>query len=872
MKIPPMPFFAVLLLGSFLVLPLQAADKAPPASEQNFSPQPPTPYLSAEESMQHFELPEGYSLELVLSDPDIEEPVICVFDGNGRLFVAEMRTYMQDINGSNKFEKISRVSMHEDSNGDGQLDKHTVFIDKLLLPRMLLPLDDRLIVGETNTLDLYSYRDTNGDGVADEKKLIYKGGERGGNLEHQPSGLIWSMDNWLYTTYNAYRLRLTRDGEMIKEPTAANGGQWGLTQDNYGKPWYVNAGGEIGPINFQQPIVYGAFNVPDQYPPDYREVYPLILKPRQMPDVQGGTLRYHPSDKTLNHFTATCGAEIYRGDRLPKDLQGDLLFSEPVGRLIRRSKITVKDGVTYLKNAYNNKEFIRSTDANFRAVNMTTAPDGTLYIVDMYRGIIQEGNWVAPGSYLRKVVQQYQLDKNFARGRIYRLVHKDFKPGPQPRMLEQSPADWVQHLSHANGWWRDTAQKLLIVKGDTSVAPALKTMARSHDNPLARMHALWTLEGLDLWDKELLLEKMADKDPAVRTTAIRISETLFKKGDQSLLPPLHKIMTSDPDPGVVVQAMMSSKLLKLPDYKKQIETTIAKSSSHGVKEFGNQLIKGAQSGPSRLTADQIKSMKNGALIFNSLCFACYAQDGKGMPIPGSGGQTMAASFVGSKTLAAHPDMSINVVLHGLTGPVDGKTFPGEMIAMKSNGDEWVADVLSYVRNSFGNRYGFISKQDVAKVRNKNKDRLKPWTIEELRAAVPYPLPNRKQWKLSASHNQKSIHNAVDGEISTRYDTAGSQQPGMWFQIELPQATTISSLVLDTTGSNGDYPVSYTVHLSKDGKQWGQPVAKGGKKQVKTRMSINWPEQKARFIKITQTGAKSSFWSIHELDVLGRSSK
>ena len=176
MKIRLTLYLSVILLNGH-----NAAYKKTANREQDFSPQPPTPYLSPEESMKQFELPEGYSLELVLSDPEIEEPVICVFDGNGRMFVAEMRTYMQDIDGSTKFEKISRVSMHEDTNGDGKMDKHSVFIDNLLLPRILLPLDDRLIVGETYTLDLYSYRDINGDGVADEKKKIYEGGERGGN-------------------------------------------------------------------------------------------------------------------------------------------------------------------------------------------------------------------------------------------------------------------------------------------------------------------------------------------------------------------------------------------------------------------------------------------------------------------------------------------------------------------------------------------------------------------------------------------------------------------------------------------------------------------------------------------------------------------
>ena len=121
-----------------------------------------------------------------------------------------------------------------------------------------------------------------------------------------------------------------------------------------------------------------------------------------------------------------------------------------------------------------NPEFIRSTDPNFRPVNVSTAPDGTLYIVDMYRGIIQEGNWVRPGSYLRPVVQKFQLDKNFGRGRIWRLVHQDFKPGAQPRMLDETPAQLVAHLEHPNGWWRTTAQKLLVLRQDKSVVPALK--------------------------------------------------------------------------------------------------------------------------------------------------------------------------------------------------------------------------------------------------------------------------------------------------------------------------------------------------------------------------------------------------------------
>lgn len=558
------------------------------AADSELPPQPRPPMLSPADELKQFELPSGYQLELVLSEPVIEEPVITVFDGNGRMFVAEMRSYMQDIDGTNELAPVSRVSMHVDTNGDGKYDKHTVFIDHLVLPRMLLPLDDSLLVRETDSGDIYRYWDTDGDGVADKKELFYHSEPRRANLEHQASGLIWSLDNWIYTTVNAWRIRWTPNG-IVREPTAPNGGQWGLTQDNYGKPWIVNAGGERGPLNFQVPIVYGAFNVANDVPSDYREVYPLVA----IPDVQGGTARFRPEEKTLNHFTATCGAAIVRGDQLPDDIQGDLLFGEPVGRLIRRSKVEVIDGITYLQNVCPGSEFIRSHDPNFRPVNIANAPDGTMYITDMYRGIIQEGNWVRPGSYLRTIVQQYQFDKNTDHGRIWRLKHIDTRKVDSPHMLDESPATLVTHLESNNGWTRDTAQKLLVLRQDKSIVPALKDMAKHDRSELARIHAIWTLEGLGALDSEFIRGRIADIDPHVRVAAIRASESLFKARNDDLHLDL-KLAALDGSPEVAIQAMLTMNLLKFDQAKPMIEAAAANSSSKGVREIARQLLNGPQ--------------------------------------------------------------------------------------------------------------------------------------------------------------------------------------------------------------------------------------------------------------------------------------
>ena len=194
-------------------------------------------------------------------------------------------------------------------------------------------------------------------------------------------------------------------------------------------------------------------------------------------------------DGTLNHFTAAAGVEIYRGDSLPSDLVGDLFFNEPVARIVRRAKVVVTDGLTQLRNAYPKSEFIRSTDPLFRPVSISNAPDGTLYLVDMYTGIIQDAQFVAPESVpaqegrsvrARQAAQLGPHVADHARQQGRPIVKR-------PRMYDESAAQLVEHLEHPNGWWRDTAQKLLVLRQDKSVVPALRTMARGVSEP-ARPH------------------------------------------------------------------------------------------------------------------------------------------------------------------------------------------------------------------------------------------------------------------------------------------------------------------------------------------------------------------------------------------------
>ncbi len=834
--------------------PILPAGQATPLAKQ-------MPMLSPADELKTIQLPDGYRLELVLSEPDIKEPMAIAFDGNGRMYVVEMRTYMQDIDGTGEHEPRSRVSRHESTKGDGNYDKHTAFADNLKIPRMVLPLQDSVLIGETDTNDINEFRDKNGDGVADEKTPWYEGGPRGGNMEHQPSGLVWAMDNWIYTTYNAYRLRWNPKGPILKEPTAPNGGQWGLCQDDFGKPWFSNAGGEKGVWNFQTHIAYGAINVPSQWDETWMTVWPAV----GLFDVQGGKNR-HREDGTVNHFTASCGQEIFRGDRLPAEMRGDVFLPEPVGRLIRRGKLEVKDGITTLKNPYPESEFIRSIDPNFRPVNMATGPDGCLYIVDAYRGIIQEGNWVKAGSYLRPQVERYGLQNNIGHGRVWRLVHKDFTPGPQPKMLDEKPAQLVAHLEHPNGFWRDSAQKLLVVRQDQSVVPALQTVARTSKNPLARMHAMWTLEGLGALDATLAREKLKDENPRVRENAIRATESLIKAGDKTLGAEIAALAT-DKDPNVVIQVIATSKVQNFPGWETLAQTTIAASKSQGVQEIGKALITTSKPADTQaFSKDQIAVLKKGEAIYKELCFACHGFDGKGMPMQGQPGVTMAPPFIGSKTVAGHRDGPVLALLHGLAGPVNGKTYEAQMVSMAGNSDEWIASVASYIRNSFGNSGAFVTPEEVKRLRAATKDRTQPWTQKELLDVLPKPLGDAKKWKLTASANPGGCSATVDGDAKTRWDTKASQAPGQWFQIELPEETEIAGLVLDAAKSGSDFPRGYKVELSADGQKWAKPVAQGKGNGPIT--DIPFAPAKAKFIRITQTGSvNGKYWSIHELAVL-----
>ena len=740
-------------------------------------------------------------MEPVLTDPDIEEPAQIAFDGNGRMFVLELRGYMQDADATGELAPVGRISMHEDRDNDGIYETHKVFVDKLVFPRFVMPFGpNTILTKESNADEVWKFTDTNGDGVADKKELFATGLGRLLNVEHQEAGFFWAMDNWIYSTINPVRLRWTPTG-VLREPTGSNGAQWGVSQDNYGKPWF-QAGASGMPGYFQLPIEYGTFTNPDQFEPDLNITWgaPVLIA-----DMQGGMNSVRWPDGSLNRATGSAGNDIFRGDRLPKEMVGNLFYGEVVARIVRQLHPVKTEGLTQLKNVYPLSEFLKSTDPLFRPTDVTTAPDGTMYITDMYRGIIQESQWSGPGTYLRQRIDQYALDKVVRHGRIWRLSYDGMpRRTDQPRMNDETPAQLVAHLKDPNGWWRDTAQQLLILKQDKSVVPALKQLATAPGDQLARIHALWTLDGLASNDAAQLRQLLEDGDPQIRLQAIRASETLYKAGDKSFGND-YKRLTKDTDVDVAMQAMMTLNTLKVADANAAIKAAQDSNNAKGVQLVAKTILSppaaaaglgaGLMEGIVPYTPDELKTIDKGKEIYTSLCFTCHGDDGRGTPVAGGApGTTMAPPLASSPHVVGHRDYVINALLHGLNGPLNGKTYTEVMVPMGQSPDDWIAAIASYVRNAFGNRAPIISPDDVKRVRAATASRKTSWNVADLETSLPKVLVADPAWKLSASHNTALVSNALGIQPWT---SGEPQKAGMWFQVELPQAVSLTELQFES---------------------------------------------------------------------------
>ncbi|MEI6534803.1 MAG: hypothetical protein WCN98_05640, partial [Verrucomicrobiaceae bacterium] len=497
--------------------PARTGDRGPESAELKFK-LPPPPVLTPQEALKAFHLPKGFHIECIASEPMIEAPIAMSWDDQGRLYVCEMRGYMNDVEGKGEDQPVCRISRLEDTNGDGIMDKATVFVDKLLMPRSVTAFGDGVIVAEPP--NLVWYHDTKGAGVADKSEIIATDfGSKGGQPEHMANSLTFCMDNWLWGAGYLQRLRLVK-GRFMSEPTRS-GGQWGLTQDDWGRR-YFNYNSDFLRTDLLPPSVYARNpNLSEKSALNWQVMKDQhCFSPVPTPGVNrgynSGQLR---ADGTLQSCTATCGAVIYRGDLFPAEFQGDAFIPEPSGNLVKRVILSETGGVVTGKNAYDKTEFLYSGDERFRPVNAYNGPDGALYIVDLARGVIQHRFFLT--HYLIANIKDRNLESPVNLGRIWRVVPDKAKP--RSVKLPAATKDMVAFLDHPNGHIRDTAQRVIVGRGDVAAGDLVKKIAVSGQTPQGRVQALWTMEGLGALTPDVITSCLQDRHEKVRAAAVRLA-------------------------------------------------------------------------------------------------------------------------------------------------------------------------------------------------------------------------------------------------------------------------------------------------------------------------------------------------------------
>jgi mono/diheme cytochrome c family protein len=406
----------------------------------------------------------------------------------------------------------------EDTDGDGRMDKKTIFLDKLVLPRAIGFIKDGVLIGAPPNLLLC--RDLDGDLKCDEQRVIDPHYAVVGNPENFANGLLYNLDNWIYNADHDKRLKV-RDGKVVMSKIPVLG-QWGITRDDYGRLFF----------NTNSDYLRGAL-VPPHYSSrnpkspialaDMRIAKDQTVWPAHASTVNRGYREnFLRLDGTLKEFTAACSPMIYRGD-LFKDFYGNAFACEATSNFVRRAVIgESKDGILTADAAEKGKEFLASTYERFRPVNLQTGPDGAIYVVDMHHGLIQHR--ISITEFAKDQYTKKQLDKHLLTGRIFRIVPEGGAPRVHPQLSKATAEQLVRQLTHPNGWWRDTAQRVLVERGDDAAVEPLKRLARVAASPVHQINALWTLEGMDRLDAETVRLAMGDADGRVRAQAIRLAE------------------------------------------------------------------------------------------------------------------------------------------------------------------------------------------------------------------------------------------------------------------------------------------------------------------------------------------------------------
>ena len=707
MKFLSFTFSNIFLFASFLIA--QEGDK----KEKNlslldslnwreWSPEV-VPLYTPEESLSKFKVAPGFKVELVAAEPLIKDPVFVTWDDQGRMWAGEFRTYMKDLDGTGENERTSRVMVLEDTDGDGRMDKSTAFVDDMINVRSIAFVEGGVLVVESGAI--WFCQDTDGDLRCDKKsKLMDFATAAYDNIEHAENGLSYSLDNWMYNSKSSRKLAW-REGKLV-ESSADSRGQWGMASDSYGRLYYNNNSNwfqvDWGMYDRVWPITKKSVGAPT------KEVFAIRPNTALNRNYRAGNLH---EDGRVKKVTSISGLAVHSHGAFGKDWEGAIFSMSPgtntVGAFLPSGSFPQSEQYrhqTYTDPIWKKREFLASTDERFRPVNGTFGPDGCLYVVDFHRGVIQHKKFLT--SYLRRQSEERELDKHIGYGRIYRIVPDDFKPVAKPE-------DLVAGLSHDHLWWRLRSQQKIVEGNRLDLVESIRRLAiEKKESPFTRVHAMWALEGLCKLGPDTIEVNLQDDHWFVSITALRLAGEAL--GKESEFPYVFKPSAKEISNAKNLPAVLSKYAAEVftNGYPKRSANVYVDKVANWVKEDKELMV----------------SYQKGRDLYGTSCGACHQSHGKGL-------ENMAPTLVKSNWVNGSLSRLIGVAVHGLSGPIKVNGIPVENVPpimpphsyMK---DEQLADILTYVRNAWGNRGEIVNPDQVFKYKAAHK-RVLPWTEDEI---------------------------------------------------------------------------------------------------------------------------------------------
>lgn len=712
-------------------------------------------------SLEGYQIEDGFELEVIAAEPLLEAPVAIDFDSQGRIWVVQMPGYMNDLEGTDEDLPTGSIKILQDLDHDGVADHAQTFLDSLVMPRALAHVYGGLLYAEPPFL---YFVDIEND-QAKNRIVVDSIYAADGNPEHQPNGLLLNIDNWIYNAKSNFRYR-RKNGKWLKEPTTFRG-QWSISNDNFGRLYYNN--------NSQQ--LLGDHLLPNRtirnkYFKPKKSVNQMLTKDQRVYPLQATTVNRGYAKGVLNadsmlvNTTAAAGLLVYRGGAFSTDYDQNVFVSIPEVNAIKRNVLNFDGIKTEAKQAYEGKEFLAALDEGFRPVSLNNGPDGSMYIVDMHRGVI--GHHAYLSSYFRQKTLENRLDTLTDYGRILKVNKLGVSTNAVPDFDRLSAKELVGLLQHKNGWLRNRAQHYLIFKNKTEIIPDVKKLVLSNESEWTQIHGLYVLEGLGALDFYFLIALAEVNSSKVKVHVLVLLEQFASAANSQKVAELFGQLMAQNDSLLDVyiantigswlqfdETLFTSIVLELLKrtgnnqiHYEALVSGLKGSETHilnSLKAIDSKEAKVLKTMLTQTLANQKSNKVNsiytraylnednrttGAKMYFQICASCHGNNGSGI-------EGLAPPLQGSEFVADGEKLGL-IILHGLQGAitVKGETYdlnlamPG-LIRNASITDKDIADLIAYVTNAFSDEPYWFKKERVTELRELVPKSGAEYTEEEL---------------------------------------------------------------------------------------------------------------------------------------------